>query len=93
MLTPKVFVTQTVDKEPYNIDFVPVMIDGSEYYELKSKDFHYGYMTEALANKIFETRPSSKERYVDSFSFEAKVKDNQQYLKLKNRIILDRPSR
>jgi hypothetical protein len=29
MLAPKVFVTQTVDKEPYNIDFVPVMIDGS----------------------------------------------------------------
>lgn len=93
MLTPRVFVTQTVDKEPYNIDFVPVMIDGSEYYELKSKDFHYGYMTEALANKIFETRPGSKERYVDSFSFETKVKDNQQYLKLKNRIILDLPSK
>lgn len=53
MLTPRVFVTQTVDKKPYNIDFMPVMIDGSEYYELKSKDFHYGYMTEALANKIF----------------------------------------
>lgn len=92
MLTPKVFVTQTVDKKPYNIDFVPVMIDGSEYYELKSKDFHYGYMTEALANKIFETRPGSKDRYVDSFSFETKIKDNQQYLKLKNRIILDLPS-
>lgn len=58
MLTPRVFVTQTVDKKPYNIDFVPVMIDGSEYYELKSKDFHYGYMTEALANKIFETSQS-----------------------------------
>lgn len=93
MLTPKVFVTQTVDKEPYNIDFMPVMIDGSEYYELKSKDFHYGYMTEALANKIFETRPGSKDRYVDSFSFGTKVKDNQQYLKLKNRIILDLPSK
>ena len=93
MLTPKVFVTQTVDKEPYNIDFMPVMIDGSEYYELKSKDFHYGYMTEALANKIFELRSGSKDRYVDSFSFETKVKDNQQYLKLKNRIILDLPSK
>lgn len=93
MLTPKVFVTQTVDKEPYNIDFVPATIDGAEYYELKSKDFHYGYMTEALANKIFETRPGSKDRYVDSFSFETKVKDNQQYLKLKNRIILDLPSK
>ena len=93
MLTPKVFVMQTVDKKPYNIDFVPVMIDGSEYYELKSNDFHYGYMTEALANKIFETRPSSKDRYVDSFSFETRVKDNQQYLKLKNRIILDLPSK
>ena len=93
MLTPKVFVTETVEKEPYNIDFVPVMIDGSEYYELKSKDFHYGYMTEALANKIFETRPGSKDRYVDSFSFETKVKDNQQYLKLKNKIILDLPSK
>lgn len=93
MLTPKVFVTQTVDKEPYNIDFMPVMIDGSEYYELKSKDFHYGYMTEALANKIFETKPGSKDRYVDSFSFETKVKDNQQYLKLKNKIILDLPSK
>lgn len=93
MLTPKVFVTQTVDKEPYNIDFMPVMIDGSEYYELKSKDFHYGYMTEALANKIFETRQGSQDRYVDSFSFETKVKDNQQYLKLKNKIILDLPSK
>lgn len=93
MLTPKVFVTQTVDKEPYNIGFVPTVVDGIECYELKSKDFHYGYMTEALANKIFETRPSSKDRYVDSFSFETKVKDNQQYLKLKNRIILDLPSK
>lgn len=91
MLTPKVFVTQTVNKEPYNIDFVPTAVDGIECYELKSKDFHYGYMTEALANKIFETRPGSKDRYVDSFSFEIKVKDNQQYLKLKNRIILDLP--
>ena len=93
MLTPKVFVTQTVNKEPYNIDFVPTAVDGIECYELKSKDFHYGYMTEALANKIFETRPGSKDRYVDSFSFETKVKDNQQYLKLKNRIILDLPSK
>ena len=92
MLTPKVFVTQTVDKEPYNIGFVPTVVDGIECYELKSKDFHYGYMTEALVNKIFETRPGSKDRYVDSFSFETKVKDNQQYLKLKNRIILDLPS-
>lgn len=93
MLTPKVFVTQTVNKEPYNIDFVPTAVDGIECYELKSKDFHYGYMTEALANKIFETRPGSKDRYVDSFSFETKIKDNQQYLKLKNRIILDLPSK
>lgn len=93
MLTPKVFVTQTVDKEPYNIGFVPTVVDGIECYELKSKDFHYGYMTEALVNKIFETRPGSKDRYVDSFSFETKVKDNQQYLKLKNRIILDLPSK
>ena len=93
MLTPKVFVTQTVDKEPYNIGFVPTVVDGIECYELKSKDFHYGYMTEALANKIFETRPGSKDRYVDSFSFETKVKDNQQYLKLKNKIILDLPSK
>lgn len=93
MLAPKVFVTQTVDKEPYNIDFVPTLVDGIECYEIKSKDFHYGYITEALANKIFETRPGSKDRYVDSFSFETKVKDNQQYLKLKNRIILDLPSK
>lgn len=93
MLTPKVFVTQTVDKKPYNVNFVPTTVDDIECYELKSKDFHYGYMTEALANKIFETRPSSKERYVDSFSFETKVKDNQQYLKLKNKIILDLPSK
>ena len=93
MLAPKVFVTQTVDKKPYNIDFVPTVVDGIECYELKSKDFHYGYMTEALVNKIFETRPGSKDRYVDSFSFETKVKDNQQYLKLKNRIILDLPSK
>lgn len=93
MLAPKVFVTQTVDKEPYNIDFVPATIDGAEYYELKSEHFHYGYMTEALANKIFETRPGSKDRYVDSFSFETKVKDHQQYLKLKNKIILDLPSK
>jgi hypothetical protein len=93
MLAPKVFVTQTVDKEPYNIDFVSTVVDGIECYEIKSKDFHYGYMTEALANKIFETRPGSKDRYVDSFSFETKVKDNQQYLKLKNRIILDLPSK
>lgn len=92
MLTPKVFVTQTVDKEPYNIDFVPTAVDSIECYELKSKDFHYGYMTEALSNKIFELRSGSKDRYVDSFSFETKVKDNQQYLKLKNRIILDLPS-
>ena len=74
MLTPKVFVTQTVDKEPYNIGFVPTVVDGIECYELKSKDFHYGYITEALVNKIFETRPSSKDRYVDSFSFETKAK-------------------
>ena len=92
MLTPKVFVTQTVDKEPYNIDFVSTVVDGIECYEIKSKDFHYGYMTEALANKIFETRQGSQDRYVDSFYFETKVKDNQQYLKLKNRIILDLPS-
>ena len=56
MLTPRVFTATTFDRKPYNIDFVPAMIDGSEYYELKSKDFHYGYMTEALVNKIFETR-------------------------------------
>ena len=92
MLTPRVFTATTFDRKPYDIDFVSAMIDGSEYYELKSKDFHYGYMTEALVNKIFETRPSSKDRYVDSFSFETKVKDHQQYLKLKNRIILDLPS-
>lgn len=93
MLTPKVFVTQTVDKKPYNVNFVPTTVDGIECYELKSKDFHYGYMTEALVNKIFETRPGSKDRYVDSFSFETKIKDNQQYLKLKNKIILDLPSK
>ena len=92
MLTPRVFTATTFDRKPYDIDFVPTIIDGSEYYEVKSKDFHYGYMTEALVNKIFETRPGSKDRYVDSFSFETKVKDNQQYLKLKNRIILDLPS-
>lgn len=92
MLAPRVFTATMFDRKPYNIDFVPVMIDGSEYYELKSKDFHYGYMTEALVNKIFETRPSSKDRYIDSFSFETKVKDHQQYLKLKNKIILDLPS-
>jgi hypothetical protein len=93
MLTPKVFVTQTVDKKPYNIDFVPTTLNNQEVYEVKSEHFHYGYMTEALANKIFETRPGSKDRYVDSFSFETKVKDNQQYLKLKNRLILDLPSK
>jgi len=93
MLTPKVFVTQTVDKKPYNVNFVPTTVDDIDCYELKSKDFHYGYMTEALVNKAFETRPGSKDRYVDSFSFETKVKDNQQYLKLKNRLILDLPSK
>lgn len=92
MLAPRVFTATTFDRKPYNIDFVPTVVDGIECYELKSKDFHYGYMTEALVNKIFETRPGSKDRYVDSFSFETKVKDNQQYLKLKNRIILDLPS-
>lgn len=84
MLAPRVFTATTFDRKPYNIDFMPTIVDGIECYELKSKDFHYGYMTEALANKIFETRPGSKERYVDSFSFETKVKDNQQtekYLK------------
>lgn len=92
MLTPRIFATETSSKEPYSIGFVPAMIDGSEYYEVKSKDFHYGYMTPAMVDKIFETRPGNKDRYVDSFSFETKVKDNQQYLKLKNRIILDLPS-
>lgn len=93
MLTPRVFTATMFDRKPYNIDFMPTIVDGIECYEIKSKDFHYGYMTEALANKIFETRPGSKDRYVDSFSFETKVKDNQQYLKLKNRIILDLPSK
>lgn len=93
MLAPRVFVTKTIDKEPYNIDFVSTVVDGIECYELKSKDFHYGYMAEALANKIFETRPGSKDRYIDSFSFETKVKDHQQYLKLRNKIILDLPSK
>ena len=92
MLTPRIFATETSSKEPYSIGFVPAMINGSEYYEVKSKDFHYGYMTPAMVDKIFETRPGNKDRYVDSFSFETKVKDNQQYLKLKNRIILDLPS-
>ena len=92
MLQPKVFVATTVEKKPYNIDFVSAMIDGSEYYELKSKDFHYGYMTEALVNKIFETRPGSKDRYVDRFNFATKVGDKHQYLELRNRVILDLPS-
>ena len=93
MLAPRVFTATTFDRKPYNIDFVPTVVDGIECYELKSKDFHYGYMTEALVNKIFETRQGSQDRYVDSFSFETKVKDNQQYLKLKNRLILDLPSK
>lgn len=93
MLTPRIFATETSSKEPYSIGFVPTIINGSEYYEVKSKDFHYGYMTEALVNKIFETRLGSKDRYVDSFSFETKVKDHQQYLKLRNKIILDLPSK
>ena len=92
MLAPRIFTATTFDRKPYNIDFVPTVVDGIECYELKSKDFHYGYMTEALVNKIFETRPGSKDRYVYSFSFETKVKDHQQYLKLKNRLILDLPS-
>lgn len=74
MLTPRVFTATTFDRKPYDIGFVPTVVDGIECYELKSKDFHYGYMTEALVDKIFETRPGSKDRYVDSFSFETKAR-------------------
>ena len=54
MLAPRVFTATTFDRKPYNIDFVPTVVDGIECYELKSKDFHYGYMTEDMLNTILK---------------------------------------
>ena len=92
MLEPRVFIKTTSDDKPYNIEFVPTMVGSLECYEMKSKDFHYGYMTEALVNKIFEQRSHSEKRYIDSFNIVTDTDKNSQLLQLKNKIILDLPS-
>ena len=89
MLEPRVFIKTTSDDKPYNIEFVPTMVGSLECYEMKSKDFHYGYMTEALVNKIFEQRSHSEKRYIDSFNIVTDTDKNSQLLQLKNKIILE----
>lgn len=76
----------------YSIDFVPTTLNGQEVYEVKKGDNHYCYMTPEMVDKIFELKPDSKHRYVDSFSF-ALDNNKNTVVKLKNKILLDLPEK
>ena len=94
MLEKREYVSQILKEHSmveFRVDFIPSTLNNQEVYEVKNEHGHYCYMTPVMVDKIFELRPGSKDRYVDSFSFTTAI-SRDSFVKLKNKILLDLPT-
>ena len=95
MLEKREYVSQILKEHSmveFRVDFIPSTLNNQEVYEVKKNEHgHYCYMTPVMVDKIFELRPGSKDRYVDSFSFTTAI-SRDSFVKLKNKILLDLPT-